>query len=310
MAERGVEHKLQFIAPEQTGRLPAEPDSRTDIYSLGILFWTMLTGQAAFDGKTPLEIMQNVLSRRIPSVTSLRPDVPDALSSVIHKMTHKSMDDRYNSTSGVKHDLQALKKILIDGNTEALSNFKVGTNDISCFFTLPTHLVGRIAQRHAVVDVIERAAKKSARAAPVSRNGLFSLSSGASMTSSERPDLMLLDDIMSDSTSSGDRDRDSRLNSVPELQPFQTRTKESLSHQSVESSEPSIAGDELRPVEGKSSLESKGSMYSNEGIQRSTSNYTMTSGEPSSILRTAQKLKKKGTLCRTHRATSRCFVQS
>lgn len=42
--EIGVEHKLQFIAPEQTGRLPAEPDTRTDIYSLGILFWVRLLG--------------------------------------------------------------------------------------------------------------------------------------------------------------------------------------------------------------------------------------------------------------------------
>jgi serine/threonine protein kinase len=41
--EYGVEHKLRFIAPEQTGRLPAEPDGRTDIYSLGVLFWTVLT---------------------------------------------------------------------------------------------------------------------------------------------------------------------------------------------------------------------------------------------------------------------------
>lgn len=56
--EVGVEHKLQFIAPEQTGRLPAEPDSRTDIYSLGVLFWMMLTGERAFEGDEPLVIMQ------------------------------------------------------------------------------------------------------------------------------------------------------------------------------------------------------------------------------------------------------------
>jgi serine/threonine protein kinase len=41
--EGGIEYKLRFIAPEQTGRLPAQPDGRTDIYSLGVLFWCMLT---------------------------------------------------------------------------------------------------------------------------------------------------------------------------------------------------------------------------------------------------------------------------
>ena len=48
--ELGVKYKLQFIAPEQTGRMPAEPDSRTDIYSLGIIFWTLLAGKAAYEG--------------------------------------------------------------------------------------------------------------------------------------------------------------------------------------------------------------------------------------------------------------------
>ena len=54
--EVGVKHKLQYIAPEQTGRMPAEPNSRTDVYSLGVLFWTMLTGKPAFLGETPLDV--------------------------------------------------------------------------------------------------------------------------------------------------------------------------------------------------------------------------------------------------------------
>jgi hypothetical protein len=45
--EVGVENKLRYIAPEQTGRLPAQPDGRTDIYSLGVLFWTLLTVSCA-----------------------------------------------------------------------------------------------------------------------------------------------------------------------------------------------------------------------------------------------------------------------
>lgn len=223
-AQRGVEHKLQFIAPEQTGRLPAEPDSRTDIYSLGTLFWTMLTGAPAFAGKTPLEIMQNVLSRRLPSATGVRADVPDALSAVIQKMTHKAMDERYNSASGVKHDLQVLKKILTDGDTDALTSFTVAQNDISCFFKLPTHLVGRQEQRQTIVDVIERAAKRFEQAKPLSKKGLMSLSSGTSVyTTSERLDAGVLDELISESTSSGGSHRGSRLNSMAEMTPVSSR---------------------------------------------------------------------------------------
>jgi serine/threonine protein kinase len=94
--ELGVKLKLAFIAPEQTGRMPAEPDSRTDIYSLGILFYSMLCGETPFNGTTPLDVMQNVLNKRIPLVTSKRIDVPDALSSVIQRMTQKNIEERYH----------------------------------------------------------------------------------------------------------------------------------------------------------------------------------------------------------------------
>jgi serine/threonine protein kinase len=106
--EIGIELKLAFIAPEQTGRMPAEPDSRTDIYSLGILFYAMLCGTTPFDGATALDVMQSVISKRIPPVTSKRIDIPVALSDVIQRMTQRNIEDRYHSTSGKwRHNSQA-----------------------------------------------------------------------------------------------------------------------------------------------------------------------------------------------------------
>ena len=58
--EVGAKTKLSYMSPEQTGRMPAEPDSRTDIYSLGILFWTLLTQLPAFDGETPSMLSHSV----------------------------------------------------------------------------------------------------------------------------------------------------------------------------------------------------------------------------------------------------------
>ena len=296
MAERGVEHKLQFIAPEQTGRLPAEPDSRTDIYSLGILFWTMLTGSPAFDGRTPLDIMQNVLSRRIPLVNTVRADVPDPLVAVIQKMTNRNMEERYNSVSGVKHDMQELKKILVDADKDALADFKVATTDVSCFFNLPAHLIGRSEQRQAILDVIEKAARRSARAAPITRKGLYSLSSGSSIMSGERADISLLEDIISDGTSSNDRDRDSRLNSIPEVAPYDfAKPKQiSISQGSAGSSTSSVVDDtDFKPlVETKSSVDSRGSI-NESSFPRPTSSYHL-NNEANSLMRTAQKLKRKG----------------
>lgn len=309
MSQRGVEHKLQFIAPEQTGRLPAEPDARTDIYSLGILFWSMLTGQAPFTGKTPLDIMQSVLSRRIPPVATIRSDVPDALSRVIQRMTARNMDDRYNSTSGIKHDLQQLKKILTEGDQDALQKFKIATTDVSCFWNLPSQLVGRDEQRRTIVAVIERAARRAARGSPVTRLGLKSLSSNSSIMSGDREQLGIEDGIASDSTSSHEqRERDdSRLMSIPEISTGGTSRRKTSSqerpqdqldrHASVDSSTPSIAEND-KPLDAEASIDSRGSVHNNtDSVHRTASSFhvgSLNSSEPSTLLRTAQKLKRKG----------------
>ena len=118
--ELGAKYKLQFIAPEQTGRMPTEPDSRTDIYALGLFFWSMLVGKLPFDGTDPVEVVQNVLGKRLIPVSGKRMDIPDALSAVVQKMTQKVVHDRYNTISSVKRDLTHIMKLLGDGDSEAL----------------------------------------------------------------------------------------------------------------------------------------------------------------------------------------------
>ncbi|KAF1834834.1 putative histidine kinase HHK1p [Decorospora gaudefroyi] len=204
--EVGIELKLAFIAPEQTGRMPAEPDTRTDIYSLGILFYTMLCGQTPFHGATALDVMQNVISKRIAPVSSRRMDIPEALSEVIQRMTQRNIEDRYHSTSGLKGDLVRIRELLCEGDAEGLKAFEVGSKDISCFFNLPIKLIGREKERQTIVDTIERVAKIRRRTVKT----LTSISSGSSY-SDQRLELQF-DDLISDSTSS--RGSDSRLNSV------------------------------------------------------------------------------------------------
>jgi len=185
--EFGIKKKLQFIAPEQTGRMPAEPDSRTDIYSLGLLFWTLLTQETAFDGENPIDIIQAVLGRRITPVSSKRMDMPEVISDIVQKMTQKQIDERYHSTSGLKHDLVELQRILGDGDGEALINFKIGLKDVSSFFVLPTNIFGRVEERSKIIKVIEKVARRQQRAMNRSVSSMYSTSSS---TRSERHDLL------------------------------------------------------------------------------------------------------------------------
>ncbi|TVY23843.1 Hybrid signal transduction histidine kinase K [Lachnellula hyalina] len=184
--EVGAKNKLSFMSPEQTGRMPAEPDSRTDIYSLGILFWTMLTQQAAFEGETPMDIIQGVLGRRLPTVSSIRIDVPDVIGRIIQKMTAKSIGDRYHSASGLRHDLVEVRTLLGAGNSAALKHWQIATKDVSSFFILPTVMIGRSDEHDEVVKVID---KVSRRHIVGQKQDVFSISSSSSLSQDRLDDL-------------------------------------------------------------------------------------------------------------------------
>jgi len=184
--EIGVKHKLQYIAPEQTGRMPAEPNSRTDVYSLGVLLWTMLTGKPAFQGETPLDVIQAVLGRRIPLVSSERMDVPDVISHIIQRMTQKQIDDRYHSTSGVKHDLLEVQRLLGEGDSEGLTNFRLCLKDVPSFFVLPTNISGREKEREKIIEIIGQLAQWQEKQGMGVRGGQFFGSTSGTSILSER----------------------------------------------------------------------------------------------------------------------------
>jgi serine/threonine protein kinase len=259
--ETGIELKLAFIAPEQTGRMPAEPDSRTDIYSLGILFYTMLCGNTPFGGATALDVMQNVLSKRIPPVSSRRIDIPEALSMVIQRMTQRNIEERYHSTSGLKFDLIRIRELLSEGDSEGLKAFKIGSKDISCFFNLPLQQIGREKERQTIVDVIERVSKRRRGGVKV----LNSLSSNASF-SEGRFDFQY-DDFVSDTSSS--RGSESRLNSMSSATPvFLDQARTQRSQDSVTNTRDAIA--EESPS-GRPSLMTATRGHSNNSLEGSSS---------------------------------------
>lgn len=157
--EVGAKNKLLYISPEQTGRMPAEPDTRTDVYSLGVLLWSLLTQQPVFEGETPLDIVQGVLRMRIPNVSTIRLDVPDVVGRIIQKCTAKNIGDRYHSVSGLRFDLVKVQTYLRDCDWASLKDLSIGMKDVSSFFMLPTTMIGRESERERIIKVIERVAK-------------------------------------------------------------------------------------------------------------------------------------------------------
>ncbi len=92
-----------YLAPETTqGK---EPNEQVDIYSLGIVFYELLTGHVPFTGKTPTEIAIKHLRKPIPYVRDFNPDIPQSVENIVLKATAKNLDDRYVSCKEMLYDL-------------------------------------------------------------------------------------------------------------------------------------------------------------------------------------------------------------
>ena len=83
-----VKEALCYLAPEQTGSVETSiEDHRTDLYSLGILFWTLLVGQGQmpFEG-SPMEILHSIAQKRPMPVHEFRRDIPHVVATIIEKV--------------------------------------------------------------------------------------------------------------------------------------------------------------------------------------------------------------------------------
>ncbi|GAO52524.1 hypothetical protein G7K_6598-t1 [Saitoella complicata NRRL Y-17804] len=179
--EKGVEGRLMFISPEQTGRTSNEPDHRTDIYSLGILFYMLLTRQYPFEG-SPMEILQAALSRRTPAVHTVRPDVPEVITHIIQKMTAKMTDERYHSAGGLKADLLECQRQLRSGEAgTGIEAFLLGQKDVTSFFCLPAKIFGRDQERETMLGIVRRVARRH-QVASAQRMGIIDVHTQPSLS--------------------------------------------------------------------------------------------------------------------------------
>ena len=149
-----MEGTLQYISPEQTGRMNRPIDYRTDFYSLGVTFYEMLTQQLPFTATDSMELIHSHLARQPLAPHELRAEVPRALSRIVMKMMAKNAENRYQSASGLRHDLERCRAALSQGDTA--QEFSLGSRDMAATLQMPHTLYGRDAQIHALMQAFER----------------------------------------------------------------------------------------------------------------------------------------------------------
>jgi eukaryotic-like serine/threonine-protein kinase len=109
MTETGsIVGTAQYLSPEQAKG--GEVDPRSDLYSLGVVLYELVTGKTPFDGETPVEIAMKHLSETPKPPSKLRRDVPPELDMVVLRALAKNPDDRYQTADEMEADLERVAR--------------------------------------------------------------------------------------------------------------------------------------------------------------------------------------------------------
>lgn len=104
---------VHYLPPEQANGSGATVKS--DIYSLGILMYELLTGKLPFKGENAVEIAIKQMKEKIPSVVALNPNIPQSVENVILKACAKNPENRYDSVKEMHDDLET---VLLDSRKD------------------------------------------------------------------------------------------------------------------------------------------------------------------------------------------------
>src|SRR6202011_1679373 len=145
---------LAYMSPEQTGRMNRSIDSRSDLYSLGITLYEMLTGSLPFTASDPMEWVHCHIARQPVSPCERSKELPAAVPAIILRLLAKTAEERYQTAAGVEADLrQCLAEWEARGR---LDTFTLGAHDTPDRLLMPEKLYGRDRERQALLAAFDR----------------------------------------------------------------------------------------------------------------------------------------------------------
>jgi predicted ATPase/GAF domain-containing protein len=149
---------LAYISPEQTGRMNRSVDTRTDLYSLGITFYRMLTGSLPFAASGPMEWLHCHIAKQPIAPSERSGTVPAQLANMVMKLLAKMAEERYQTATGLETDLH---RCLAEWETHgSIDDFPLGRQDTPERLFIPEKLYGRERDIEILVTSFNRVVRR------------------------------------------------------------------------------------------------------------------------------------------------------
>ena len=145
---------LAYMAPEQTGRMNRSIDSRSDLYSLGVTLYEMLTGTLPFTASDPMEWVHCHIARQPVPPSERVKEIPAPVSAIVMKLLAKTAEERYQTAAGVESDLRrCLAEWELHGRIDP---FALGEHDTPDRLLIPEKLYGRAREIETLLAAFDR----------------------------------------------------------------------------------------------------------------------------------------------------------
>jgi PAS domain S-box-containing protein len=145
---------LAYMAPEQTGRMNRSIDSRSDLYSLGVTFYQMLTGVLPFTASDPMEWVHCHIARQPIRPDQYANEISTPLSAIVMKLLAKTAEERYQTAAGLEVDL---RRCLREWESRRhIEPFPLGRRDLPDRLLIPEKLYGRDAECEVLLKAFDR----------------------------------------------------------------------------------------------------------------------------------------------------------